>query len=71
MTDVKPLFPVLGFSAAILDGAVVLKLEFATTPETYRQGVGEVIQYVMMPDAALAIGEALKERGGLAERPVS
>ena len=57
------MLPVLGFTAAVIDGAVLLKIEYAATREEYRAGLGETQQFVMMPDAAIAIGAALLERG--------
>jgi len=66
------MLPVLGFTASVIDGAVLLKIEYATTRQDYRAGLGETQQFVMMPEAAVSIGAALLERGEmLAKRTVS
>lgn len=65
--DDQPLFPLLGFTAGVVGGAVALRLEFGTCRETYTAGTGETQQYVMTPEAAIEIGQALIERGALAQ----
>jgi len=65
MPDQSDILPVLGFTAAVIDGAVLLKIEYATNREGYRAGLGETQQFVMMPEAAVSIGAALLERGEL------
>jgi hypothetical protein len=57
------MLPVLGFTAAVIDGAVSLKIKYATTRDGYRSGRGETQQFVMTPEAAVSIGAALIERG--------
>lgn len=69
MSDDRALYPLLGFTASIVDGAVVLRLEFARSRAAYSAGVGETQQFVMMPDAATSIGEAFSERGALLAGP--
>jgi hypothetical protein len=60
------LFPLIGFATAVVDGAVALRLDFATTREEYASTDGEMQQFVMTPEAAVEIGKALQERGALA-----
>lgn len=61
-----PLYPLLGFTAAVVEGAVAIRLKFATTPRQYSTHLGEAQQFVMSPDTAIKIGRALIERGELA-----
>ncbi|MGV9005880.1 MAG: hypothetical protein ACOH1H_03985 [Brevundimonas sp.] len=70
MIDIKigALFPLLGFSAGILDGAVALRLDFATTREGYAAHQSHSRQFVMTPEAAMEVGRALMERGELARQ---
>jgi len=71
VTDEKdaPLYPLIGFTAGIVDGAVALELEVATDREDYEKREGSVVATVMTPAAAIEIGKALVERGELALRP--
>lgn len=64
--DDAPLYPLLGFTAGVIDGAVALRFDFATCREDYSAGEGESQQFVMTPEAAIEIGKALQERGALA-----
>lgn len=64
--DDEPLYPLLGFTAGVVAGAVALRLDFATCKEDYASGEGESQQFVMTPEAAIEIGKALQERGALA-----
>lgn len=67
--DDAPLFPLIGFTVAIVDGAVALRMEFAATREQYATREGETQQYVMTPENAVEIGRALVETGQMASRP--
>lgn len=58
-----PLYPLLGYAAGVIDGAVVLRLDFATSRAGYAAGSSENQQYVLTADAAIDIGRALIERG--------
>lgn len=64
--DDEPLYPLLGFTAGVVEGAVALRLDFATCKEDYASGEGESQHFVMTPEAAIEIGKALQERGTLA-----
>lgn len=64
-----PLYPVIGFTLAVVDGAVALRFEYASTREQYEARAGETQQFVMTPDNAVEIGRAMIETGGLAQRP--
>lgn len=64
--DDAPLYPLLGFTAGIVEGAVALRFDFATSRADYATGEGESQQFVMTPQAAIEIGKALQERGALA-----
>lgn len=61
-----PLYPLLGFTAGVVGGAVALKFDFATCRDDYATGQGESQQFVMTPEAAIEIGKALQERGAMA-----
>lgn len=65
--DGPPLFPLIGFNAGVVDGAVALRLEFATCRDDYDASEGETQQFVMSPEAAIEIGAALIERGRAAK----
>lgn len=62
-SDDAPLFPVIGFNAGIVEGAIALRIEFAVCQDDYEAGAGETQQFVMSPAAALEIGTALIEQG--------
>lgn len=62
-----PHFPLIGFNAGMVDGAVALRFEFAACREHYEAREGETQQFVMSPDAAIEIGSALIEQGRLAQ----
>lgn len=64
--DDAPLYPLLGFTAGVVQGAVALRFDFATCREDYSTGEGESQKFVMTPEAAIEIGKALQERGALA-----
>lgn len=64
--DDAPLYPLLGFTAGIVEGAIALRFDFATCKADYATGEGESQQFVMTPEAAIEIGKALQERGSLA-----
>lgn len=64
--DEALLYPLLGFTAGVLGGAVALRFDFATCRADYATGDGESQQFVMTPEAAIEIGKALQERGSLA-----
>ena len=64
--DDAPLYPLIGYTAGIIEGAVALQLEFATCREDYASGEGESQQFVMTPEAAIELGKVLTERGQLA-----
>lgn len=57
------LYPLLGYAAGVIDSAVALRLDFATTRAGYAAGCSESQQYVMTADAAIDIGRALIQRG--------
>lgn len=63
--DDAPLYPLIGFTLAIVDGAVALRVEYAATREQYESREGETQQYVMTPENAVEIGRALVETGEL------
>lgn len=63
--DETPIYPVLGFTLAVIDGAVALRIEYAATREQYEARDGEVQQYVMTPANAVEIGRAMVETGEL------
>lgn len=67
--DDAPLYPLMGFSAGIVDGAIAIRLEYATTRAEYAASAGQSMQFVMTPAAALDLAEALRERGALALPP--
>ena len=67
--DDAPLYPVLGYNLAVVDGAVVVRIEYATTRDQYEAREGETQQYVMAPENAVEIGRALVETGELAQWP--
>lgn len=69
--DDAPVYPVIGYTLAVVDGAVVIRVEYATTRAEYECREGETQQYVMTPDNAVEIGRALMETGELAQRPAS
>lgn len=69
MTDDAPLYPLIGFTLAMVDGAVALELEIATDREGYEKREGSVIGTVMTPENAVEIGKALMETGQLSLRP--
>ncbi|RZJ02093.1 MAG: hypothetical protein EON90_00405 [Brevundimonas sp.] len=60
--DDAPVYPLLGFSAGVMEGAVARRLDFATCKEGYASGDSVIHQFVMTPDAAIEIGRALLER---------
>lgn len=64
--DDAPFYPLLGFTAGLVQGAVAVRIEFATSREDYASGGSERQQFVMTPEAAIRIGKALQERGALA-----
>lgn len=64
-----PVYPVIGYTLAVVDGAVVVRIEYATTREEYASRKGETQQYVMTPENAVEIGRALVETGELTQRP--
>jgi hypothetical protein len=64
--DDAPLFPLIGYTAGIIDGAIAVRLEYATTRAEYAGRSGPSIQFVMSPAAALELAAALQERGQLA-----
>lgn len=64
--DDAPLYPLIGYTAGIVDGAIAVRLEFATTRAEYAASAGQMMQFVMSPKAALELAEALRERGALA-----
>lgn len=61
----RPLYPLIAFTLAVVEGAVVARFEFATTREEYASREGETQQYVMTPENAVEIGRALMETGQL------
>lgn len=63
--------PVVGYTVGVLDGAVALELEGATTAEQLSALEGEATQYVLTPKAAIDLGRALMERGELAQGTVT
>lgn len=64
--DDAALYPLIGYTAGIIDGAIAVRLEYATTRAEYAAQAGQSIQFVMSPAAALELAEALRERGALA-----
>jgi hypothetical protein len=64
--DDAPLYPLLGYTAGVVEGVVALRFDFATCKADYASGEGESQQFVMTPEAAIEIGKALQERGALA-----
>lgn len=64
--DDAPLYPIIGYTAGIVDGAIALRFEFATSRQDYASGEGERQQFVMTPEAAIELGRVLMERGELA-----
>jgi hypothetical protein len=66
-SDEAPFFPLIGFNAGMVDGAVALRFEFAACREHYEAREGETQQFVMSPEAAIEIGSALIEQGRLAQ----
>lgn len=66
--DEAPLRPVVQFSAGIIDEAVALELVAAETVEQLLLQEGVTERFVLTPDAAIEIGQALIERGELAKR---
>lgn len=69
--DDGPLYPLMSFTAGIIDGAVALELEVATDREDYEKREGSVIATVMTAANAIEVGKALIERGEMALRPQS
>lgn len=67
--ETAPLYPLLGYTVGVIDGAVAVRLEFATTREQYASRYGEMQQYVMPPEHALDLAKALTETGQMALRP--
>jgi uncharacterized membrane-anchored protein YhcB (DUF1043 family) len=67
--ETAPLFPLLGYTVGVIDGAVAVRLEYATTREQYASREGEGQQYVMSPEHALNLAKALSETGTMALRP--
>ena len=64
--DDAPLYPLIGYTAGIVEGAVAVRFEFATCRRDYASGEGESQQFVMTPEAAIELGKALMERGEMA-----
>lgn len=62
-----PVYPLIGFTAGVIDGAVALRLEFATSRDQYSTGDGETQTFVMSRAAAIEISEALEECGAVAQ----
>jgi len=67
--DDAPLFPVMAYTVGVVEGTVVFRVEYAASQEQYGSRSGEMQQYVLTPDAAIAFGRALAERGALAANP--
>lgn len=67
--DDAPAYPVLGYNLAVVDGAVVVRIEYATTREQYASREGETQQYVMTPENAVEIGRSLVETARLVMYP--
>ena len=61
-----PLYPVIGFTIGVINGVIALRLEYASTKAQYEYQEGDAQQFVMAPDAAAALGQALMEQGELA-----
>lgn len=53
--DDAPLYPLLGFTAGVIDGAVALRFDFATCRDDYSTGEGERQQFVMTPRPPLRL----------------
>ncbi|CAM2917512.1 hypothetical protein [Brevundimonas diminuta] len=66
--DGKGLRPVVQFSAGIVDQAIALELVAAETVEQLLLMEGVTERFVLTPEAAIEIGQALIERGEMARR---
>ncbi len=66
--DEKGLRPVVQFSAGIVDQAIALELVAAETVEQLLMMEGVTERFVLTPEAAIEIGQALVERGEMARR---
>jgi hypothetical protein len=72
MTDdeTAPLYPLLSYTVGVIDGAIAIRLEYATTRDQYESREGASEHYVMSPEHALDLARALTETGSPALRPV-
>lgn len=69
MSTERPcLRPVVQFSAGVIDEGVALELVAAETVEQLVMMEGVTERFVLTPEAAIEIGQALIERGELARR---
>jgi hypothetical protein len=66
--DDAPLYPLIDYTAGIVEGAIALRFEFATCRQDYASGEGEHQQFVMSPEAAIEIGSALIEQARVAKQ---
>lgn len=67
--ETAPLFPVLGYTVGVIDGAIAVRLDYATTADQYEGRSGERQHYVLSAEHALDLAKALAETGTLALRP--
>jgi hypothetical protein len=65
--DDAPLYPLIGYTAGVVDGMIGLELEMATCREEYDKRSGSVLGVVMTPENAIEIGRELIRRGELAK----
>lgn len=67
--DDAPLYPLIGFTIGLVDGAVAVRFEYASSRAEWQSRAGESQQYVMTPENAVEIGRALVQTGELAQMP--
>lgn len=56
------MMPVVGYTIGVVEGAVALELEAATTEQQLKALTGDRVAYVLTPRAAIELGQALIER---------